>query len=566
MATNFSEKEDKTAPPRANQREGRRFSAVGLTVGTLLVACSLTPSLLPRSVAFQAAVSGISMTLGYAIGHAAALLWSYLQLPTLGARHRRVARIAAGGMCGIVAVFFLTQATEWQNSVRDVMGMERVSGVRPLGVGFAALVVFAILHFVGRQLARAFSLLVRTLNRVVPRRTSIVLAICAALVLSWTIANGVIFGLVLGATDKSFQELDEAGNDELQQPTDSMKTGSARSLIAWRDLGRLGRSFVSSGPTAADIASFSGAPAREPIRVYVGLNAAATPRERAKLALRELIRVGAFGRAVLLVVTPTGTGWLDAASLDPVEYLHRGNIAMVAAQYSYLPSALALLTEAPRGEEMARALFEAIYGYWTTLPRSTRPKLYLHGVSLGALNSDLSFDLYDVLGDPFDGVLWVGPPFRSRTWNRVTESREPSSPAWLPRFRDGSVVRFANQRGGLDVGQSPWGPLRIAYLQYGSDPVTFFSPKYFFHEPEWLRAPRAPDVSPEMRWYPVVTMVQLAADFFQGTDAAPVGYGHDFAPAHYIDAWRALTDPDDWTEDDTRRLKALFGVPPTPPR
>jgi uncharacterized membrane protein len=440
------------------------------------------------------------------------------------------------------------------------MGMAEVTSVRPFTVGFITLLVFGVLHFAGRQVARAVSFLSRTLERIVPRRIAVVVGVFVTAAVLWTIANGVLFALVLRGTDRSFQELDEAIDDGLERPTDPMKTGSAASLIAWRDLGRLGREFVSSGPTAEAISAFVGARAQQPIRVYVGLNTAQTPRQRAKLAVRELVRVGGFERSVLIVVTPTGTGWIDPASLDPVEYLHRGNIATVAAQYSYLPSVLSLITEGSRGAEMARALFEEVYGYWTQLPPTKRPKLYLHGVSLGALNSDLSFDLFDVLRDPFQGVLWAGPPFRSRTWKRVTASRDPNSPAWLPKFRDGSVVRFANQQGGLEVGTSPWGPLRIAYLQYGSDPVTFFSPDYFFHDPDWLRAPRAPDVSPEMRWYPVVTMVQLAADFMQGTEAAPIGYGHDFAPADYIDAWLALTAPPGWTDEDTRRLKSLFAA------
>ena len=82
-------------------------------------------------------------------------------------------------------------------------------------------------------------------------------------------------------------------------------------------------------------------------------------------------------------------------------------------QYSYLPSLLALPTEGAYGAENARALFQTIYGYWTALPKDTRPELYLYGLSLGALNSDVSFDIHDIIGDPFRGVLWAGPPFRS---------------------------------------------------------------------------------------------------------------------------------------------------------
>ena len=535
-----------------------RPSSAGLVVGTLLLACSLSPSLVPRSVAFQGLVSGLAFTMGYAIGRLTAWLWTYLELPIPGDRRRRAIMLAVSVLCVLVGVAFLARATDWQNSVRGIMGLEQTSSVRPLSVGLIAALVFGGLYLLGWQFRRTARFVRSKLKRILPRRVAAVLGAVAAVVLFWTIANGVLFTAVVRLADRSSQELDQLIEDEMEPPTDPGKTGSPGSLIAWADLGRHGREFVSTGPTASQISAFHAATAKQPIRVYVGLNAGETERERARLALQELIRAGGFERSVLLVVTPTGTGWIDPASLNPLEYLHRGDVATVAAQYSYLPSALALLTEAPSGAEQARALFQEIYGYWTQLPRERRPKLYLHGVSLGALNSDLSFDLYDILGDPFQGALWTGPPFRSRSWGRITAGRNAGSPAWLPRFRDGSVVRFANQNGGLDVGTAPWGPLRIAFLQYGSDPVTFFTPRSFFREPEWLRAPRAPDVSPRMRWYPGVTMLQVSADLAAGVGAAPLGYGHNYAPAHYIDAWLAVTEPIGWTDSATQKLKALF--------
>src|SRR5262249_11553884 len=101
-------------------------------------------------------------------------------------------------------------------------------------------------------------------------------------------------------------------------------------------------------------------------------------------ALEELKRVGGFERSVLIVVTPTGTGWVDPAAIDSVEYLHNGAVASVALQYSYLASWLSLLVEPGYGAGAARALFNEIYGYWITLPNDSRPRLYLHGLSLGA--------------------------------------------------------------------------------------------------------------------------------------------------------------------------------------
>ena len=202
------------------------------------------------------------------------------------------------------------------------------------------------------------------------------------------------------------------------------------------------------------------------------------------------------------------------------------------------------------GADAARALFKEIYGYWTTLPKNKRPRLYLHGLSLGAKNSEQSTDLIEVLGDPFAGALWSGPPYSSRLWRSLTDRRNPGSPAWLPRFRDGSFVRFMNQDGdAVDPASAPnaaWGPMRVVYLQYASDPVTFFEYRSLYREPDWMLPPRGPDVSPQLRWYPVVTLLQLAADMFMAT-TAPIGYGHVYAPAHYIDAWIEVTDVRDWS-------------------
>jgi uncharacterized membrane protein len=228
-------------------------------------------------------------------------------------------------------------------------------------------------------------------------------------------------------------------------------------------------------------------------------------------------------------------------------------------QYSYLPSVLALPTEGAYGAENARALFQAVYGRWIRLPKETRPALYLYGVSLGALNSDLSFDVHDIIAEPFDGALWTGPPFRGEHWSTITANREPESPVWRPRFRDGNVVRFMNQQGGLEKGGVTWGPFRIAYLQHASDPMTFFSVDSLYREPAWMREPRGFDVSPSLRWFPIVTTVQLIADMAVA-NTAPSGYGHNFAAEHYIDAWLALMEPKGWTVEKVARLKSLFGL------
>jgi uncharacterized membrane protein len=63
-------------------------------------------------------------------------------------------------------------------------------------------------------------------------------------------------------------------------------------------------------------------------------------------------------------------------------------------------------------------------------------------------------------------------------------------------------------------------------------------------------------VSPDLRWFPLVTMLQLAADMVAGV--SPKGFGHEFAPAHYIDAWLALTEPPGWSNTEVARLKTIL--------
>lgn len=527
----------------------------GLWLGTLFFAASLTPSLVPRGALIQGLLSGVAFALGYGIGAALRVLWRFLHLPAWDtSRIGRGSKIVAAIACVIIAGIFLWHASEWQNSVRLPMGMEPVDSARPFTVGSVAAAVVILVILLGRLFRRIARMITDFVDRFAPRRVSAVIGIAASLALFWAIGDGVLLRAGIRALDSSYRQLDSQFDDGLQQPTDPRKSGSQASLLRWADLGLMGRSAIATGPTQAEIEQFTGQPAMEPLRIYVGLNSADAIEARAQLALAEMLRVGAFERSVLVIATPTGTGWLDPASQMPLEYLHHGDVATVAVQYSYLPSWLALMVEPTYGADTARALFRKIYAHWHSLPRESRPRLYLHGLSLGALNSDLSADLFDVIGDPYQGALWSGPPFPSRTWNQVTRERRAGSPAWLPRFRDGSVIRFTGQENALGRADAPWGPMRIVYLQYASDPITFFETRSAWRQPDWMAGPRGPDVSPELRWYPLITFLQLGLDLGIAT-TTPMGYGHVYAPEHYVDAWGAVTQPQGWSADDLARLK-----------
>ena len=99
--------------------------------------------------------------------------------------------------------------------------------------------------------------------------------------------------------------------------------------------------------------------------------------------------------------------------------------------------------------------------------------------------------------------------------------------------------------------------MRVVYLQYASDPITFYEIASIYRQPAWMQQPRGPDVSPDLRWYPVVTFLQLTLDVALAT-TSPIGYGHVFAAEHYIDAWVEVTDIKDWSPADIDRLKQYF--------
>ena len=539
---------------RLIRRQLLSLSGVGLMLGALFFAAALTPTLIPRSYLTQGALAGGCFAIGYLTGVLWRRLWHYLELPEPSPRARSIANALVAGFCLLVVVIALWRSAEWQNAIRTVMKMAPVETAHPLKVCAIALVTFVALLVLGRLFALVARFLAAHTRRLIPRKIANVIGVVVAGLLFWSIASNVLIRTAFNALDSSFRELDALHEPERPPPTASGQTGSPASLVRWKELGRMGRRFVASGPTAAEIGAVTGRPAHDPVRVYVGLGSSDTARARARLALDELKRQHGFDRKVLIVITPTGTGWIDPSAMDTVEYLHHGDVASVAMQYSYLNSPLSLLFQPEYGAEASRALFAEIYGYWTTLPKDKRPKLYLHGLSLGALNSEKSAELFETIGDPIAGALWSGPPFESRNWRSITDNRNQGSPAWLPEFRDGRFVRFMNQNGPTVPPDAPWGPMRVVYLQYASDAITFFAYRDAYRAPAWMNAPRGPDVSPALRWYPIVTMLQLALDMAVATNT-PMGFGHVYAPEHYVDAWVAVTDVHDWSADALAKLK-----------
>jgi uncharacterized membrane protein len=531
------------------------LSVSGLLLAGVFFALSLAPSLMPRAPLIQGVLSGLSMAAGYWIGLALEGVWRFLELPRPPERVRRLSQtvLAVGALVLIAGA--LWNAAEWQDRVRAFLGIEPIDATYAPVVLAVALPLALLLRETGRGAGWTLRSIARAFDRVLPRRVSLLLSI---VVFGWlvnTVAVGTLGRWTAQSLDATFLALDQLVDEGLTPPSTPDLSGGPGSLVSWVDLGRQGRRFVSQRPSAADIARVAQIEALPPIRVYVGLGAAESPEGRARIALAELKRTGAFERSVLVLATPTGTGWVDEAAIEPLEYLHGGDTAVVALQYSYLTSYVSLFLEPGFSVAGARALFEEIYAFWTSLPRDARPRLYLHGLSLGSYGSEQSMEFHEVLADPIHGAVWSGPTFQNPAWASFTARRRPDSPIWLPRYGDGSVVRFSNQQTAPQDQGDHWGPVRFAYLQYASDPITFFSPDLFFREPSWLSGPRGPDVSPDLTWRPIVTGLQVAFDMIGASSFGP-GVGHLFAASHYLDAWTAVTGYDERMPPDIEAIRA----------
>ncbi|HWV21952.1 MAG TPA: alpha/beta-hydrolase family protein [Devosia sp.] len=537
---------------------GSYVSIAGLIVGILFFALSLTPSLIPRPAVIQGLLSGCVFAVGYAAGAVLFWFWAYLQLHPANPTVRRWLRWGLLSSSGLIAVICLYRYTGWQNTVRAQMQLEPASDSQVLVVIVLSLIPALVLVAIGTLITRGTQRVAALLRTHMPPRAATLAGIVIVGIVTGLLVNGVLVRGLLNFADETFLRVDAivalTGNPA---PTDPLRSGSDASLVPWTSIGRDGRVYVETQPAKADIETVTGRPAQNPLRTYVGLRSAETLAQRADLALAEMLRIGAFDRSTIVIIMPVGTGWIDPPSIDALEYLLEGDIASVAIQYSYLTSPLSLLVEPDEGVSTAQAIFDVVYKYWRALPADQRPRLFLSGLSLGASSSQASTMFLDVLAAPFDGALWVGPPFTSTVWRWSTANRADQSPEWRPVFGDSSSVRFANRGTDLSEPGGNWGPMRIAFLQYPSDPIVFVDYDTIFRAPAWMRGERGEGVSPEFHWYPIITFLQLAMDMAL-SNTSPIGYGHVYSATDYADAWYALVEPEGWDAAKMTALKAAL--------
>ncbi|MEV7808485.1 alpha/beta hydrolase [Microbispora sp. NPDC088329] len=541
---------------RRRLRLNAPLDTAGIVLASAFFSLSLTPSLLPRPWTLQGIIAGVLTATGYLVGVLAATLVrpAAARMPERWREawhrtgRRRVRRLVATFGCGLGAAS-LVLGVRAQRDIYVLMGMDPPERLGYLGVPLVAAALFLALLATARALRIAARALGRLLGRWFPATAAQFAAGLGVGVLAVFLTDGIVTEALLMGADRSFAAINSETTPGATRPSAATLSGSPSSLVSWASLGLEGRAFVADAPGVGELSRFSGRPAVSPIRVYAGLDSAATTRERAALAVRELERTGAFGRKVICVITTTGTGWVDPQAAAALEFMYGGDTALVSMQYSYLPSWLSFLVDRERAKAAGRELFDQVYARWSALPARHRPKLLVFGESLGAFGAESAFGGDSDLRERTDGALFVGPPDSSALWRRIVDGRDRGSREALPVYGGGETVRFANRPSDLDVPASPWNAPRVVYLQHPSDPIVWWTPRLVLTRPDWLEERRGDDVLPWIRWYPFVTFWQITADLVFSLDAPP-GHGHDY-DGEVVAAWARIAPPDEW--DDARK-------------
>jgi uncharacterized membrane protein len=344
----------------------------------------------------------------------------------------------------------------------------------------------------------------------------------------------------------------------------STVSGGPESLVPWTSLGREGRrhalTVVRPQPIAdrprgvpdLSIETVMGEPARAaPVQVYVGLDSAGSARERVDLALAEMERAGAFDRSLLVLVSPTGTGYVNYVAMAAVQYLALGDVATVTLQYSRRPSPLSLRMIAA-AREQNRLLWSRVLQRVREQP-APRPRVVLFGESLGAHTSQDVFLHWGTLGLDalgIDRALWIGTPYGSGWMQQVTRGDR------LDVDRD--AVAVVNDLGQLEqLGAGRRARPRFVLLSHDNDGVTKFGLDLLWSPPGWLGPDRPrPErvdggsprgIPPAMRWRPITTFFQTFVDMKNAQ-----------VPGEYR-AWAH-----DYRADLPRVVSEVYGLPAAP--
>lgn len=541
------------------------ISLIGVVGALVMYGVSVSPSLLARSWQWHAVASGVLSAVGYIVGLTIQRFYA-LVVPRLGVEITAPKAVSIAFRAVLLLGFFLWFLRWLLQSYRERKRANRLVGMRGetlgeylLGTVCAFILMMALLgvawglQWIGRAI-------VSVLSQWMYMVFALALSLLILVVIVYALTSQVLLKLGINFFTRHARKMNNRTAKGIVQPQVPERSGSPHSLSSWRAVGGQGRVFLGRGPSRADIEAVTGCAAMEPIRVYAGMpEEGQSLQNAADLVVEELHRTGAFDRAVILIATSTGSGWVDEWQVQPLEYLTRGNCATASMQYSFVPSSINFLTDLDVSEEAAVILFETIRRAVDEIPEDRRPALFVCGESLGAYASQHVFSgIVDVLSRT-DGALWVGTPAFTPMHAELTAIRHRGSPEVAPVVANGRHVRFVNVPENLwadvygrELGD--WNYPRIVYAQHPSDPVVWWNSELVWHKPDWISEKVDGDVSPHMQYTRGATYIQVLVDMpVAGT--APGGHGHTYHE-ELIPLWEAILG----LREDEKNAGLYFGL------
>ena len=541
------------------------ISLIGVVGALVMYGVSVSPSLLARSWQWHAVASGVLSAVGYIVGLTIQRFYA-LVVPRLGVQITAPQSVSIAFRAVLLLGFFLWFLRWLLQSYRERKRANHLVGMRGETLGeyllgtFCAFILMLVLLGIAWGLQWIGRAIVIVLSQWMHMVFALALSLLILVVIVYALTSQVLLKLGINFFTRHARKMNNRTAKGIVQPQVPERSGSPQSRSSWRAVGGQGRVFLGRGPSRADIEAVTGCSAMEPIRVYAGMpEEGQSLQSAADLVVEELHRTGAFDRAVMLIATSTGSGWVDEWQVQPLEYLTRGNCATASMQYSFVPSSINFLTDLDVSEEAAVILFETIRRAVDEIPEDRRPALFVCGESLGAYASQHVFSgIVDVLSRT-DGALWVGTPAFTPMHAELTAIRHRGSPEVAPVVANGRHVRFVNVPENLwadvygrELGD--WNYPRVVYAQHPSDPVVWWNSELVWHKPDWISEKVDGDVSPHMQYTRGATYIQVLVDMpVAGT--APGGHGHTYHE-ELIPLWEAILG----LREDEKNAGSHFGL------
>lgn len=306
-------------------------------------------------------------------------------------------------------------------------------------------------------------------------------------------------------------------------------SGGKNSFVEWDIMSKQGRRFVSTSVRSDYIEMLMGYhEVKQPIRVFAPLDGADSEEGRIELAMKELERTNAFSRKIIMVISPTGTGYVNYAAVEAAEFMSYGDIASVALQYSKRPSVLSL-DRVPEGVGQYRLFLEKLKKRIDEITAEKRPRVVLFGESLGAWTSEDAFadEGTDGLVDlNIDRAIWIGTPKFCKWKDQVLGPPREDV--------DKSMVGVFNDFGQIEAMEpEDRKKLRYVMITHYNDAVAHFGLDIIVREPDWLGDPekRPPSVPKTEAYYPIITFLLTLIDMKNAANVIPGQFeakGHDY--------------------------------------